>query len=139
MSAAFIVDSSVAMSWLFKDEVTPATERILDRLDSETALVPALWYLELTNVMALAERSGRITAAASEHFVLQLSQLQFDVDTESPQRAFSHVLPLCRAHRLTSYDALYLDLAIRRHLPLATLDEPLRKAAKKLGVKLLGK
>src|SRR5688572_27293783 len=122
MSAAFVVDSSVAMSWLFKDEVTPATARILDRLDSETALVPALWYLELTNVMALAELKSRITATESEEFVLQLSKFDFEVDTESSQGAFRHLLPLCRAHRLTSYDALYLDLAQRRNLPLATLD-----------------
>jgi predicted nucleic acid-binding protein len=61
------------------------------------------------------------------------------VDSEAPQRAFSHLLPLCRTHKLTSYDAIYLELAVRRRLPLATLDVALRKAAKKLGVKLLGK
>ena len=74
-----------------------------------------------------------------EEFTQQLWRFDFEIDPEPPQRAFSHLLPLCRTHHLTSYDAIYLDLAQRRKLPLATLDEPLRKAAKKLGVKLLGK
>ena len=60
-------------------------------------------------------------------------------DDEGPERAFTQLLPLCRTHQLTSYDALYLELALRRHLPLATLDESLRRAAKKLGIKLLGR
>jgi predicted nucleic acid-binding protein len=139
MSAAFVVDCSVAMTWLFKDETTPQTAGLLERLDTETALVPALWFLELTNVIAIAERKGRVKAKDSAEFLDSLLALGIEVDSESPTRAFSHLLPLCRAHQLTSYDATYLELAARRQLPLATLDEPLRKAAKKLGVKLLGK
>ncbi|MEX0978014.1 MAG: type II toxin-antitoxin system VapC family toxin, partial [Pirellulales bacterium] len=65
--------------------------------------------------------------------------LDLEIDREADDRAFEHLLPICRTHHLTSYDAVYLDLALRRQLPLATLDEPLRKAAKKLGVKLLGR
>jgi predicted nucleic acid-binding protein len=139
MSAAFVVDCSLAMAWLFKDEATAPSKRLLRRLVSESALVPALWYLEITNVMALAERKGRITAAESSVFINELSKLDFEIDAESSDRAFNHVLPLCRTHQLTSYDAVYLDLAVRRKLPLATLDEPLRKAARKLGIGLLGK
>jgi predicted nucleic acid-binding protein len=89
--------------------------------------------------MALAERKARITAAETAQFVAELSKLDIEIDAESPQRVFDYLLPLCRSHALTSYDALYLELAVRRQLPLATLDEPLRKAAKKMGVKLLGK
>ena len=139
MNAAFVLDCSVVMSWLFRDEVTPATSKILDRLDTETALIPSFWFLEITNVLVVGERKGRISVAESEDFVLQLSRFDYEIDTEAPQRAFSHLLPLCREHGLTSYDAVYLDVALRRDLPLATLDAPLRKAAKKLGVKLLGK
>lgn len=95
-------------------------------------------YLELTNVIAVAERKGRITPDDSAGFIAELSKLDVEVDNGSPERAFNHLLPLCRTHKLTSYDAMYLDLALRRRLPLATLDEPLRKAGKKLGVKLLG-
>ena len=86
----------------------------------------------------MAERKGRITPTQSDAFIADLSKLGIERDDEAPDRAFTHLLPLCRAHRLTSYDAIYLELAIRRSLPLATLDDDLRKSARKLGVGLLG-
>lgn len=138
MSASFVVDCSMAMAWLFHDEATPKTAALLNRLATETALVPAWWFIEITNVLAMAERKGRITARQSDAFVTDLSKLGIERDNEAPGRAFTHLLALCRTHRLTSYDAIYLDLAIRRSLPLATLDQDLRRAAKKLGVALLG-
>jgi predicted nucleic acid-binding protein len=137
MSAAFVVDCSVAMAWLFHDEATPKTAALLRRLASETALVPDWWFIEITNVLALAERKGRIAQAQSDVFIADLGKLGIERDDEAPDRAFSNLLPLCRTHQLTSYDAIYLDLAIRRNLPLATLDDDLRRAAKKLGVRLL--
>jgi predicted nucleic acid-binding protein len=139
MSAALVVDCSVAMAWLFPDEATLQTAKLLERLGTETALVPGWWFLEMANVLAVAERKGRITVAQSSQFIGELSKLDIESESDPAERAFDHILPLCRTHRLTSYDALYLDLAVRRGLPLATLDESLRKAAKKLGVKLLGK
>jgi predicted nucleic acid-binding protein len=138
MSTTFVVDCSIAMAWLFHDEATPKTAALLNRLASETALVPAWWFIEITNVLAIAERKGRITPIQSDGFIADLSKLAIERDDEAPARAFTHLLALCRAHRLTSYDAIYLDLAIRRGLPLATLDADLRKVAKKLGVSLLG-
>lgn len=138
MSAAFVVDCSMAMAWLFDDQATPATEAVLNRLANQTALVPALWFLEITNVLALAERKGRITQAQSDAFISDLGKLIIERDDEAADRAFTHLLTLCRTRRLTSYDAIYLDLAVRRNLPLATLDEQLRKTATKLGVRLLG-
>jgi predicted nucleic acid-binding protein len=138
MNAAFVVDCSVAMTWLFSDEATDETQELLDRLSAETALVPSWWFVEVTNVLALAERRGRITPAQSGAFIVDLGKLDIEQDDEAPGRAFSHLLPLCRKHKLTSYDAMYLDLAVRRDLPLATLDVDLRKAAKTVGVKLLG-
>ena len=138
MSAAFVVDCSVAMTWLFDDEATDGTDELLDRLATEKALVPSWWFVEVTNVIALAERRGRITAAQSGAVIAGLGKLDIEQDEEAPGRAFSHLLPLCRKHKLTSYDAMYLDLAVRRGLPLATLDVDLRKAAKSVGVKLLG-
>ncbi len=138
MSAAvFVLDCSITMAWLFHDEGTPKTTALLNRLAMETALVPAWWFIEITNVLAMAERKGRINPAQSDAFIADLSKLGIERDDEAPGRAFTHLLPLCRAHRLTSYDAIYLELAIRRSLPLATLDDDLRKAAKKLGVGLL--
>jgi len=138
MSAAFVVDCSIAMAWLFHDEATPQTTALLNRLATATALVPAWWFVEITNVLTMAERKGRITPTQSDAFLADLSNLTIECDDEGPARAFTHLLPLCRAHRLTSYDAIYLDLAIRRVLPLATLDEELRRTARKLGISLLG-
>jgi len=138
MSAAFVLDCSVAMAWLFHDEGTPKTTDLLNRLVAETALVPAWWFIEITNVLAIAERKARITAAQSDAFIADLGKLGIERDDDAPDRAFTHVLALCRTHRLTSYDAVYLDLAVRRSLPLATLDENLRRSAKKSGVRLLG-
>jgi len=138
MSAAFVVDCSIAMAWLFNDEATPKTAVLLNRLATETAIVPAWWFLEITNVLALAERKGRITPTQSDAFIADLSKLAIERDDEAADRAFTHLLTLCRTHRLTSYDAIYLDLAVRRNLPLATLDDDLRRTAKKLGVPLLG-
>jgi len=137
MSAAFVVDCSIAMAWLFQDEATPKTAGLLKRLATETALVPAWWFIEITNVLALAERKGRITPAQSDAFIADLGKLGIERDDEPPDRAFTHILALCRTHRLTSYDAIYLDLAVRRSLPLATFDQDLRKTAKGLGVGLL--
>ena len=85
----------------------------------------------------MAERKGRITPTQSDAFVADLGKLGIERDDEAPDRAFTYLLALCRAHRLTSYDAIYLDLAVRRNLPLATLDDDLRKTAKKLGERLL--
>ena len=139
MTPSFVVDASLAMSWCFLDEATAATRKLYDDLSRVSVLVPAWWYVELTNVLYLAEKNGRIRTDRVAEFIAFVGSMQIEVDNEAHQRAFNHLLPLCRTHRLTSYDAIYLDLAVRRRLPLATLDEPLRKAAKKLGVKLLGK
>jgi predicted nucleic acid-binding protein len=138
VSAAFVVDCSIAMAWLFNDEATSKTAALLNRLATETALVPAWWFIEITNVLAMAERKGRIKPMESDAFIADLSKLGIERDDEAPDRAFTHLLGLCRRHRLTSYDAIYLDLAVRRNLPLATLDDALRKAAHKVGVRLLG-
>jgi len=138
LKPSFVVDSSVALAWCFRDEATPATRALLQRMGGETALVPAWWFLELTNVIALAERKRRITLEKVAEFIALIQGFDLEIDEEGARRAFTHLLPFCRTYQLTSYDALYLDLALRRQVPLATLDEPLRKAAEKLGVKLLG-
>ncbi|NLU19978.1 MAG: type II toxin-antitoxin system VapC family toxin [Phycisphaerae bacterium] len=125
------------MAWCFLEEATPATSELLDRMETETAAVPAWWFLEVTNVLALAERRGRITPAQVAGFIALVEDFGLEVDDQAPARAFTHLLPLCRSHGLTSYDAVYLDLALRRGLPLASLDEELRAAAEACGVKLL--
>lgn len=139
MKPTLIIDCSITMAWCFADEATKETARIQDRLVSEAALVPVHWPLEVANVLVMAERRKRISTADATQFVSLLGDLDIQVDEEVPVRAFDHVLPLSRGHALTSYDAAYIELAIRRRLPLASLDDDLRRVAIRLGVQVLGK
>ena len=139
MTPTLILDCSIVMAWCFDDESTPGTNQIQDRMANEAAVVPGLWYLEITNVLAMAEKRKRITPQGSQQFLQLLSILDIQVDDDAPRRAFNHLLPLCRTHGLTSYDAAYLDLSIRRQIPLASLYDALRKAATTLGLPVLGK
>jgi predicted nucleic acid-binding protein len=139
MKPALILDCSMAMAWCFADESTPETARIQDRMAAEAAVVPGHWFLEVANVLAMAEKRKRISAGDSLQFVQLLSLLDIQVDEEASRRAFDPILPLCRKHGLTSYDAAYLDLALRRQVPLASLDDALRQAATSLGMQVLGK
>ena len=138
MTPSFVIDCSLAMAWCFRNEATAATNELLERMTHESAAVPAWWYLEVTNVLALAERKGRIKPTESAAFITLLERFDLDVDDQAPSRSFSHLLPLCRAHALTSYDAAYLDLAMRWDLPLASLDRSLRHAAGAVGIRVLG-
>jgi predicted nucleic acid-binding protein len=138
MNSTMIIDCSMTMAWCFADERTPVSDRIQDRLITEAALVPAHWFLEVTNVLAMAEKRQRITAADSALFVDLLTEFEIEIDEEFSGRAFDYLLPLCRSQRLTSYDAAYLDLALRRQLPLASLDTELCRAAKSLGLQIVG-
>lgn len=133
----FVLDVSVTMAWCFEDEATPETWAILDRLQDEGAVVPALWPLEVANVLLLAERRKRTTAARSIAFIEQLLRLPIRIEEETAQQVLREVYALGRSASLTAYDASYLDLAIRRHLPLATTDRALRAAAGSAGVAVL--
>ncbi len=128
----------MTLAWAFEDEGGPAADAILARLTNEFCLVPLLWPLEVTNALLVAERRGRLTESESHRFMGLLSALLIEVDDETPRRAFAEVLSLARRHDLSSYDAAYLELAMRSALPLASFDERLRTAAKKSGVELLG-
>jgi predicted nucleic acid-binding protein len=128
----FVLDASVAVAWCFDDESTPAAWALLDRLRSAPAHVPALWELEVGNILLGAERRRRITQARAAEFLGILGELDIRVDPEMPGRAFRDVLPLAREQRLTTYDATYLELAMRLGLPLATKDMALIRAAKAL-------
>ena len=139
MKPAFILDCSMAMAWCFADESTANTVEIQDRLATETALVPAHWFLEVANVLAMAEKRKRISPNDAQQFVQLLSILDIQIDDDASRRAFDHLLPLCREHGLTSYGAAYLDIVIRWQLPLASLDAQLRQAATNLGLPVLGK
>ncbi len=133
----FVLDVSVTMAWCFKDEASPQTWAILERLQDEGAVVPPLWASEAANVLLLAERRKRITAAQVSAFVDQLLRLPIRVAEQTIERTFREICSLGRSARLTAYDAGYLDLAIRRQLPLATTDRALMAAAGQMGVVVL--
>ena len=130
----FVLDCSITVAWLFEDESTPQTDELLDRLKDSGALVPALWRLELGNVLARAERLKRITAAQIADYLDLLDRSPIVTDTETESRAFREILTLARNEDLTTYDAAYLELAARRRLPLATLDKELIRAAHRVQV-----
>jgi predicted nucleic acid-binding protein len=132
-----VLDASVALAWCFKNEATAAGDRVLERLAVDAASVPAIWHLEIANVLALSERRGRITSAKSGEFIGLLGTLGVVVDEETPLRALDRVLDLARAERLTAYDAAYLELAMRLGIPLASKDADLCNAAERLGVSVL--
>ena len=133
----FVVDNSVVMAWCFEDEASPYTEGVLDRLQETAAVVPAIWPLEVANVLLMAERRDRLTEAQNAHFAQLLQVLPIAVEEADVARILGAVLAVARAHRLSAYDAAYLELAARQGLPLATQDGRLRKAAGNAGVALL--
>ena len=134
---AFVIDCSVAVTWCFEDEATPASDGLLGRLGVESAAAPAIWPLELGNVLIMAERRGRLSATQVAEFVALVQDLPVAIDEETPQRALDEVLALARSEGLTTYDASYLELAMRLGVPLATQDKELRQAAENLGTPVL--
>lgn len=137
MGAQFVVDASVVMSWCFADEADAYADGVLDRLAQDEAVVPSVWPLEIGNVLLVAERRKRLSEADSARFLALLAELPIVVEPEPPQRMLREILGLARELGLSTYDAAYLDLAMRLGLPIATNDAALRKAAKKVRVPLL--
>ena len=133
----FVLDASVTVAWCFDDESTPAAWALLDRLRTTPAHAPALWALEIGNILLGAEKRRRITQARTVAFLGILGDLDIRIDPDLPGRAFRDVLPLARERRLTTYDATYLELAMRLGLPLATKDQALARAAAALRIKTL--
>jgi predicted nucleic acid-binding protein len=133
----FVVDNSVVMAWCFEDEASNYTEGVLDRLRETQALVPPIWPLEVANVLLIAERRDRLNGAQTAHFAQLLQGLPILVEGADAERILGPVLAVGRAHRLSAYDAAYLELAARHGLPLATQDSQLRRAAGKAGVTIL--
>lgn len=137
MSDPFVVDNSVVMSWCFKDETNEYADAVLDLLCETTAFVPSIWPLEVVNVLVTAERRGRLSEADTVRFITLLSQLPIHVEQERPERIMKDLTALAREHNLSSYDASYLDLSMKRGLSIATLDARLIEAAKKVNVSIV--
>jgi predicted nucleic acid-binding protein len=136
VSQSFVVDNSVVMSWCFNDETNPFADKVLESLSEATAFVPSIWPLEVINVLLVAERKKRLSEADSIRFLSLLSKLPIMVEQERPERYMTDILALARANHLSSYDASYLSLSMRKGLPIATLDTCLIDAAKRAHVPL---
>jgi predicted nucleic acid-binding protein len=133
----FVLDCSTAVAWCFQDEGSEYADRILDRLNHSSAIVPAIWALEVANVLLVAQRRKRIDFAESQLFLSRLQTLPIRIDEETSVRAWADIFPLASRLTLSSYDAAYVELAIRHDIPLATLDNHLRKCAMKARVEVL--
>ncbi len=130
----FILGSSMTFAWCFPDEKAPAPEAVLNSLAAARAIVPSLWHLEVANSLLIGDRRKRSTEADTINWLRFLASLPIVIDEETASRAWSAVLVLARSHNLSAYDASYLELAMRRGLSLATLDEKLKGAAKTIGI-----
>lgn len=132
----FVLDGSITLAWLFEDEADAYAEAVEDSLIEASAVVPSLWHLEIANGALIGERRKRTTEAKVTQFLSLLNSLSITADEETAAKAWQETLQLARTHKLSAYDAAYLELAIRRSLPLATLDEDLTAAAAAVGVKV---
>lgn len=131
-----VVDASVTAAWCFEDEDTLYARDVLRRAQDISFFVPAIWPVEMVNVLLVNERRKRITPHDTARAVTLFKELAIQVDRAGNLQPFGAALLLARAHGLTAYDACYLELALREGLPLATLDARLRTAATAAGVKL---
>ena len=135
----FVFDNSVAMRCILESNKASDqayAEKVLKSFVNMDALVPNLWHLEAVNVLLGAERRSEISTGEIEGFISQLENLPIHIDSLTSHQAFNRTISLARAYNLSSYDAAYLELAVRVGIPLATLDKDLIKAAKKSNVEI---
>jgi predicted nucleic acid-binding protein len=135
---SLVLDSSITLAWVYSEESTPATAEVESRFIQNGAWVPSLWRLEVANILEMGVRRGRHNSAFRDATLADLVLLPVNIDPETDRQAWGPTLHLAERHRLTLYDAAYLELAQRRGLALATLDRELRTAAAKEKVVLLG-
>jgi predicted nucleic acid-binding protein len=136
---SLVLDSSATLAWIYGDEITEPIRRLFDLVADHGAVVPALWRLEVANSLTMAMRRGRIDAGFRHAALGDLALLDVTTDQHTDSNAWGETLRVADRFRLTVYDAAYLELAQRRSLPLASLDDELRNAAAALGVALLGR
>jgi predicted nucleic acid-binding protein len=135
----FVLDASVVLTWCFPDEAASHAQIVSDRIaNGDIPVVPAFWSHEVLNALLVGERRKRITADLTGAFLADLGKLPIEVGAAGEQPSvFGAVQSLCRKHGLTAYDAAYLDVALRGRLPLATVDQDLKKAALAEGLEVL--
>ena len=129
---ALVIDASVAIAWRLRDhDGTPYAGTVMDRVSSETVIVPGLFWYEVRHVLVVAERKKRIEVGAADRHLERLRTLELVADNDQDDR---RTVALARRHRLSGYDAAYLETAMRRAAKLATLDGDLAGAAAVEGV-----
>ena len=133
----FVVDASVALAWCFPEQVTPFSERLLEGLGPNEALVPVVWPFEMANALVRAERRNKITGHDVDILRAKLRRLPIHIDSTGQYRALDEVLAIAGQNKISTYDAAYLELALRESIPLATLDDTLQRAARESGADLL--
>jgi predicted nucleic acid-binding protein len=133
----FVIDASVAISWLFADEQTPLCMNLLQQVSRTGAVVPPLWPLEIANALQNGIKRKRMDAAYRDSTIQRLLRLPIEIDPDTSEYAWTTTLQLADTHQITVYDASYLELTLRRGLPLATRDEQLAAAAASAGAILL--
>lgn len=131
----FVIDASIAAAWVIDDEQNEAADRLLDQLETNQGHVPALFWYEMRNILLVVERRGRTAEGSAEPAMHRLRGLPI---TTSDVSEDNESFVLARRHRLTAYDTLYLQIAIRLSIPLATADRRLASAAREAGVMVLG-
>lgn len=131
-----VIDASIALGWT---HATPPPDAVYaqERLVDDDALVPSIWPAEVANGLLVAERRGLMTAEHRAAFLALLRKVNIGVEATGAERTLSVALNLARDQQLSVYDAMYLELARREGVPLASLDGPLRDAARRIGVTLL--
>lgn len=134
---SMVLDCSATLAFLLEDEQTPAIKTVSEAIVQNGAVVPFLWHLEIANSLTVAARRKRIPPAARDQFLRHLRKLDITTDEETHIHAWAATVRLADLHGLTIYDAVYLELAQRRRLPLATLDKALAAAAREAGVTVL--
>jgi predicted nucleic acid-binding protein len=135
---SLVLDSSATLAWIYGDETTDAIRVVFDQVTDAGAVVPALWRLEVANSLTVAVRRSRIDAEFRRAALADLALLDITTDQHTDSQAWSETLHLADRYRLTLYDAAYLELAQRRKLPLATLDQELLAAARAAGTRTMG-
>jgi predicted nucleic acid-binding protein len=135
---SFVLGASATLAWLYPEEITDAITEVFGQMADDCAWVPGLWRIEVANSLSLSLRRGRISRLRRDESLADLRTLPIFCDQETYDRAWGPSVELADRHHLTIYDATYLELAVRRSLPLATLDKDLRGAAERERVELLG-
>ena len=134
---SIVLDASMTIAWLFAAERSDAPRAVLRRVISEGATVPAIWRLEVANILNGAARSARCTIEYADRSIGRLARLPIKVDAETDRHAWGATRRLATEHQLTLYDASYLELAVRSRNPLASCDRALIRSAKRLGLEVV--